>query len=299
LVAGRGDRLVLRSYSPASTIAGAQVLDPLPPRRKRADAPVLAALRGADARAAAVAFAGEAGALGLPLPELAARLTLPLEAAAAAANTPALVSLGELPAYVLGREAIERLRKETLAAVKAYHRTQPLKPGMPREELRERVFAGAAPPVFGHVLAALAASGDLKQLPDAVALASHEVRLSAGEAEARQRLVQAAEAAGLAGIEAAALAEAERGDAALFDRVARVLVTEKVLGRVGETMLVARGQLEQLKQAVRERWAAGSKIEVSAFKEMTGLSRKYVIPLLEFLDRERVTRRVGNDRVVL
>ncbi len=79
----------------------------------------------------------------------------------------------------------------------------------------------------------------------------------------------------------------------------RVLVTEGVLGRVGEGLFVPRDDLEALKLQVRERWPAGSRIEVGAFKDLTGLSRKHVIPLLEYLDRERVTRRAGNDRIVL
>jgi selenocysteine-specific elongation factor len=78
-----------------------------------------------------------------------------------------------------------------------------------------------------------------------------------------------------------------------------VLVGEGVLGRVGDGLLVHRDHLEALKRRVRERFPAGAKVEVGAFKEMTGLSRKYVIPLLEYLDREKVTRRAGNDRVVL
>ena len=300
LVAGRGDRLVLRSYSPAATIAGAVVLDPLAPRRRDTDAALLSALRGANAMQAATAFAEQAGAAGLDLPSLAARLTQPLaEASAVAAAAPALRVLGDAPGFVVSRRALDRLQKETVAALKAFHRSQPLKPGIPREELRERVFVGAAPPAFGHVLGVLEQAGTLRLLPDAVALASHEVRFSAGEEEARERLLQAAQAAGLAGVETAVLAEVGRCDPALLDRVARVLVTQRVLGRVGESMLVVRAQLDELKRVVRERWPAGSTIEVAAFKEMTGLSRKHVIPLLEFLDRERVTRRVANDRVVL
>ncbi len=72
-----------------------------------------------------------------------------------------------------------------------------------------------------------------------------------------------------------------------------------MLARVGDSLLVHREQLEALKQEVRRRFPAGSKLDVAAFKELTGLSRKYVIPLLEYLDRERLTRRSGNDRVVL
>ena len=63
--------------------------------------------------------------------------------------------------------------------------------------------------------------------------------------------------------------------------------------------LVDRERLDALKDEVRRRWPPGTRLDVAAFKEMTGLSRKYVIPLLEYLDRERVTRRTGADRVVL
>jgi selenocysteine-specific elongation factor len=170
---------------------------------------------------------------------------------------------------------------------------------MPREELRTRTFGPAPVAVFERVLADLAAAGRVRLLPGVVAAARHEVRLSSGEEEARARLVDAARAAGLAGLELPALAEQSGKDARLLERVARVLVAERVLVRVGTTLLVHRDHLESLKVQVRERWRAGARIEVAAFKEMTGLSRKYVIPLLEYLDRERVTRRSGDDRVVL
>ena len=78
-----------------------------------------------------------------------------------------------------------------------------------------------------------------------------------------------------------------------------MLVAERVIDRVGENLLVHRDHLERLKTAVRARWPKGTRLDVGHFKEMTGLTRKFVIPLLEYLDRERVTRRAGADRVVL
>ena len=80
--------------------------------------------------------------------------------------------------------------------------------------------------------------------------------------------------------------------------VVRLLLGERELVRVGEA-LVARAALDGLKDDVRRRWAPGARLDVGAIKELTGLSRKYVIPLLEYLDRERVTRRSGTDRLVL
>jgi selenocysteine-specific elongation factor len=81
--------------------------------------------------------------------------------------------------------------------------------------------------------------------------------------------------------------------------VGRSLLGEGLLQRVGESLLLHRDCLETLKRDVRRRWSAGSRLDVTAFKEMTGLSRKWAIPLLEYLDRERVTRRAGTDRLVL
>jgi selenocysteine-specific elongation factor len=300
-VVGRGDRLVLRSYSPADTIGGAVVVDPLPPRRRSADRALVERLRDAGSLLdAASVLVAQAGARGVEAPVLAARLTVPLaRLAAELPNRTTLAVLGQDPAVVVSREALARLGESALAAVEAFHRSQPLKAGMPREELRTRTFPQAPVAVFERVLADLAAAGRVRLLPDAVAAARHEVRLSAGEAEARELLVAAARAAGVAGVELPALAERSGKDVKLVERVARVLVAERVLDRVGTALLVHRDHLESIKSRVRERWRAGEKIEVGAFKDLTGLSRKYVIPLLEYLDRERVTRRAGNDRIVL
>ena len=300
-VAGRGDRLVLRSYSPADTIAGALVVDPLPPRRRTADRPAVERLRDAvGLLGAAEAMVAEAGPGGIGAPLLAARLTVPLARLTAETSASgSMVALGQDPAVVVSRGALARLGERALAALEVFHRTNPLKAAMPREELRGRAFDDAPVIAFERVLADLAAAGRVRLFPDAVAAARHEVRLSAGEEEARQLILETALAAGLSGVELPALAERSKRDVKLLERVARVLAAERVLGRVGEGLLVHRDHLEALKLQVRERWPAGSKIEVGAFKDLTGLSRKYVIPLLEYLDREKVTRRAGNDRLVL
>jgi selenocysteine-specific elongation factor len=134
---------------------------------------------------------------------------------------------------------------------------------------------------------------------DSIALADHRVRFSVGEEDARGALVEAALAAGVAGIEVRAVSERTGKPVPVLERVVGVLLREGLLERVGEAILVHRDALEGLKQDVRRRWPPGSQIEVSAVKELTGLSRKHVIPLLEYLDRERVTRRAGASRVVL
>jgi selenocysteine-specific elongation factor len=290
-VAGRGDRLVLRSYSPAATIGGAVVLDPIAPKRRRG-----APRPEGDAAAALVA---EAGPAGIDAATLAARLTVPRAALARdLEGRPELQAFGHDPVVYVSSAALETLARATAERLDRFHAEQPLRAAMPREELRARVFARSPEGAFERVVADLAVAGKVRVLPEGVASAGHTIRLTPEEDRVRRALVEAAAGAGLEGIDAARVRVAAGGDARLAERVARVLTAGGVLRRVGEA-LVATERLEKLKEAVRQRWPAGSRLDVAAFKEMTGLSRKFVIPLLEFLDRERVTRRVGADRFVL
>ena len=152
-VAGRGDRIVLRSYSPAATIGGAVVVDPLA-RRKRRGAATEAA---ADALAAMVA---EAGAAGIDAPTLAARLTVPVPTSRATSRGAPIwsPSAGD-PPRVIGRATLDALAADLQARLAAFHAANPLKPAIPREELRGRVFLRAAPGAFEHVLEGLVAGG--------------------------------------------------------------------------------------------------------------------------------------------
>jgi selenocysteine-specific elongation factor len=299
LVAVRGDRLVLRSYSPAATIGGAVVLDPAPPKRRTADRAALERLAAArDEAEAVVSLVREAGARGVAREALCARLgwtaeTLRLQLA----GRQELLALGGDEAWI-AREALGALQERARGVLRRFHAQHPLKEAMPREELRH-AFAHAAPAAFERVIADLATAAELRLTADSVALARHAVRLSADEDAARGALSEALRSAGIAGVVAAELAR-ERGAApALYERVARVLLASGEVRRVGEARLVATDRLVELAQEVRSRWPPGSRLDVGALKDLLGLTRKYVIPLLEYLDRERVTRRVGNDRFVL
>jgi selenocysteine-specific elongation factor len=302
-VAGRGDRLVLRSYSPALTIGGGRVLDPLPAKRRRADAAELARLaelaEAAPGRAAALILA-RAGRAGLDAPTLAARVTVPLsELAAAAAGEPDVVAFGGEPAAYFSVDGVAALGRSICEQVEAFHRAQPLRAGMPREELRRRALPRLPAAVADALLGRLVAAGELRASADSIALPGHAVRLSPQEEAAREKLLGAAQQAGLAGLELPQAVQAARLEPLLAERVAKLLLAEGRLQRVGESLLLHRDHLEALKSDVRRRWPAGSRLDVAGFKELTGLSRKWVIPLLEYLDRERVTRRSGTDRVVL
>jgi selenocysteine-specific elongation factor len=300
-VACRDDRLIVRSYSPQVTIGGARVLDPLAPKRRARNAASLDVLRRlalANAPGAARVLLREAGVRGVPLRALAARVNAPESGLAdALAGDGSAARLGREPVVLLAAEAVAELEAATLGALSRFHRENPLKAAMSREELRRRVFERAPTGALELVAERLAAAGKLRIAADTIALASHSISLSAAELKLRDELLHAVRAAGIAGVSAVELAA--RRDARLVERILRLLSDEGRVVRVGESQLVEREQVDALKVEVRRRWPPGSRLDVAGFKEMTGLSRKFVIPLLEYLDREKVTRRAGADRFVL
>jgi selenocysteine-specific elongation factor len=249
-VAGRGDRVVLRSYSPPTTVAGGVVLDPLPSKRRHAVEGLrsrLGALCDATIPEAARLFVSEAGAHGVPLPDLAARLTRPEAELRAALDADAEIDLlGRDPVIAVGSKTLAGLAQASLEALQAFHAENPLRPAMPLEALRRRVFSLAAPAVVDEVLDRLGAEGRLRLLADAVALPSHAVTLKPDEAELRDALLAALDAAGCSGLSLEEAARATRRDPKAVERLMRLLRSQGELESVGETQLVHRRHLEAL-----------------------------------------------------
>jgi selenocysteine-specific elongation factor len=302
-VAGRGDRLVIRAYSPAATVGGARVLDPRPPKRRGALAkgPVRA-LRAEDLPLAQVSLVllDEAKGRGLSASALASRLAV-TEAAvhAALGGLPTVLSLGERNALYVSKSALPEVAEAVRDVLARFHLEQPLRAGMAREELRKRLSGRVAETVLGASLAAMAEAGQVRLTPETAALSTHAVTLAPKEQGTQTALLEAARSAGLQGVELKPFAQGHGLEVKGLETLARMLVETGVLRRVGEGMLVHRDSLDDLVRRVRERWAKGQVVDVAGFKEMTGLTRKHVIPLLEYLDRERITRRAGADRTLV
>jgi selenocysteine-specific elongation factor len=196
---------------------------------------------------------------------------------------------------------LQGLGARLLTLVGEFHRTHPLAEGLPREEARERVFVRAHAAVFDEVLAGLAAHGQLG-VRDRLALPGHRLELSPEEARARSVIEAAYAQAGLKPPDAAALAAEARITPALVEKMTSLLLRQKVLARLDtlvfhvETLNTLKGDIRALKSSAP---AGRATVDVATFKERYGVTRKFAIPLLEWLDRERVTRRLGDTRVVL
>jgi selenocysteine-specific elongation factor len=130
-------------------------------------------------------------------------------------------------------------------------------------------------------------------------LAGHTVQLSLDEVAARDQIAAAFERAGLAVPSANDVLSRLRLDRARAEKLLKILVKENVLLRISEDLIFHQAALRELRQILARRKAQNPRLSVPDFKDLTGLSRKYAIPLLEYLDRERVTRREGEARIIL
>jgi len=298
----RGDRFVIRAYSPAATIAGGCVLDPEPART-----PIRTPVAGArfarlnqSARDAALVFLDERGASGMTHDVLARRLGLTNHAADAlvhdvqAAGAATLVDGG-----LVASSVVAALEQRLLEGLEAHHATAALSEGLPREEARERFFARALPGLFETVIGRLEKAGRITGR-DRLSLAGHGVSLNADEERARVALERAFRQGGLTPPDLTTAASGAGVPGPVADRVAKLLLRQKTLVKV-DTLVFHADALQRLKDEVvkLKTQGSGARVDVASFKERYGVSRKYAIPLLEWLDRERVTRRVGDARIVL
>ena len=190
----------------------------------------------------------------------------------------------------------ERIR----ATLDAFHRANPLVAGMSKEELRGRVARGLRAEIFRAVLTEMAGRQDVRVEGDTVMRAGRKITLTPEEETARAQIERAFETAGLAVPSLAELLPRLPIDRKRAEKLVQLLLKEGALVKVSEEMVFhpsALGRLRDMLAAYKKK--QGDRISVAGFKELTGISRKYAIPLLEHLDQEKVTRRVGDERVIL
>jgi len=312
VVVARGDRYILRAYSPPVTIAGGLILDPRPPRTAIRTAAALARCSAlsfnpeTDDRVAvdlrvAGALIDDQGVAGLSRRALVTRAGI--EPRDVEARVAALVSARRAVAagdVVVAAAVLQRLQQAIVASLATHHRQQPLSGGVPREELREQLFGRGDAAVFEQALADLVTAGTIVAR-ERVALATHRVELSPEEEQARAALERAYRQGGLTPPDVSSMAAELAVPAQVAERMLKLLQRQKVLTRLGD-LLFHDDALTKLKEAValmKASAGASARLDVATFKGQFGVSRKFAIPLLEYLDRERITRRVGDARIVL
>jgi selenocysteine-specific elongation factor len=290
-----GDQMVLRALSPPMTIGGAVVLDPEPPpgaiRRARAGDRLMA-LTTADSVTWAATVIAEAGLRGVTPDDLTRRSGL--SSADAERVVHDLVARGVVIRagdVVLDAEVAAVAQAAIVKLLTAFHRSHPGESGMPREVVRDHVRAGA------KLEALLASLGQIVTGTDRLALTSHQPVVSGDDTRAMAAMERALKAAGVQPPDIATLAADARTSAAIVQKALLGLVRAGRVQRL-DVLWFHVDTLAALKADVLA-LGAGAVIDVASAKEMFGVSRKFAIPLLEYLDRERITRRSGDRRIVI
>ena len=296
-----GDHFIVRQFSPVITIGGGIVLDALEPTRRMKAEDRLAfvrSLEAADATALLAARVTRRGIDGLSLGDAVAEtgwLRSRVEALAAElAKSGRLVRLGDTLVSV---ETVAKLRTEMKSTVEAFHKANPLVAGISREELREKL--GIGPEVYRGVEDLLVRDKQLEVAGELVHVAGRGVVLRDEEAASKKQIEAAFAQAGL---KVPLLKDVLAGlpiDKARAQKIVTLLLRDRVLVKVGDDLVFHRDALEGLRKLVVGQKAKTPKMNVVAFKDLIGVTRKYAIPLLEWLDSQRVTRRVGDERVIL
>ncbi|MFQ6132484.1 MAG: selenocysteine-specific translation elongation factor [Armatimonadota bacterium] len=294
----RGERFVVRRYSPMVTIGGGVVLDPNPRRHRRYDEAVLAALRGVQTASPAelVAAAVErAGAAPMSVQELVR--SLQLEESVVQGAVEELARAGEAQLLPGGQACIARshyqaLRGNIRECLAQYHRKFPLRGAMPKNQLQSAV-GSAEPALLDAALEDLAAAGEIAADRAGVRLADHAVQLSAEQRRALEGLVSRALKAGFAPpTRDELLSTVQAPDAQ--DLLAAALAQGDLVAV--EDRLYHADTIRRAKDMIRDHVGEEGSFTVSEFRDWTGSTRKYVIPLLEHLDRSGFTQRSGDGR---
>ena len=295
VIALPGDRFIIRVPSPPTTVAGGVIVDTAPRRHRRRDPVVLEELRSKQSgdletrvvlelakRPAGLGESALARALGLPDADLAAVLDRLLAAGA----------IRRLGVLLLNGERYRQLQAAVTQALAAFHAAEPLRPGMPKESLRNRTGLPAAP--FACLLDCLHLDGLIAEASAEVALAGHRAEPSAEQRAAIDAMQGALD---LQPFNPPLLDDLMQRFA-ITPALVQHLIREGQIVRLSDEVVFSRRAAGEAVERLRAYLTANSRLTVAAARDVLGSSRRYVLPLLAWLDAQKVTRRVGDDRIL-
>jgi selenocysteine-specific elongation factor len=285
-----GDRFIIRMFSPVITIGGGVVLDLPTSLRTSSAAERLTKLEKAD-EAGRIALLVREGEFGAGVDELVARTGWTRASVTAAAARASLMAVGE--SWYVDPEWFQSARGKLADAVRVFHGGNPLAAGIAKQDLRAREMPRV--PLF--VLDALLEAAEIAVEGETVRLRTHQVVLQEDEEQARAAIELVFETAGLAVPSMAEVLAASGVETKRARTLLENLVRQKRLLRINQELVFHATAIERLRQILSAR--KSQHFGIGEFKEWTGVSRKYAIPLLEYLDREHLTRREGDRRLIL
>ena len=293
----KNDRFILRQLSPSRTLGGGVILEPHPQRRHRRFHPDVVSQLETLAGGSPAEILLQALRKHEPVEASVLVQSCGISKAVAEESLKDLLSnrriviLGEIKKYLISVQGWEALLERTSEPVAEYHRNYPLRPGMPREELKSRLRMESR--AFDEVVALAASSGRIVESESTVRLPDYTVKLSASQQAQFDQLLDSfrrnryspptiREAKALVGSELLA-----------------VFLDREQLVKVSEDFYFLKKAYEEMVAAMIAHMKSHGTLTVADVRDMFGMSRKYILPLLDHLDGRRITRRVGDDRVLM
>jgi selenocysteine-specific elongation factor len=302
-----GDRFVARSSSPVTTIGGGVIVDPLPAKHKRSSAAVLREfqiLAGGEGEERMTVILERAGIGGITENLLVVRtgirgkeLRRRLEGMFSAKKA-VLVDRDEM--RVLSYPVYEAFQADILRELRGYHERNPLREGISREELRTTLERGdgAGQKIFTMALRDLEKREEIVAEKEMIRLTGHRVRLKGEMEELREELSMVYRDGGLAPPTVREVLERFSDRKKEVESLIRVMTREGVLVRISEDLNFHRDALAELREDYRRLLIRDVQATPASFKELTGLSRKFIIPLMEYFDMTKLTMRAGDHRIL-
>ena len=299
----RDDRYVLRSYSPIRTIGGGRALNTLPRKKKRFSEAVLSEMNllfSGDLNEIIEYFVSSGRFRGVEqkkLPFLTNTGKKKLDETLKGLKAQKKIILYDKERGVLiHRDFFKKARDEILDTLTRYHKKFPLKEGLAKEELRSRTAGAANAKLFNHLISQLVREGAVVQDKELVHLKDHQVTLAQDQEKIRRELEKIYTKSRLQPPYFQEIKEKFPGNTGA--EVLEVMVKEGGILKIKEDLYFHRKAIDELKSELIDFLDRNGEITTPQFKEMTGVSRKYTIPLIEYFDRTQVTVRVGDTRVL-
>jgi len=301
-----GDRFIVRQYSPMATIGGGEILDARPRRHRRSEPAIVGRLekfRHGSREEQLASWIEEAGARTADLGDLVGRLGVPQEEVRLALQSLSVAGrirvLIDQPMTVVDAATFASGLTAILEEVRRFHAAEPLVKGIGREELRGHVLRGASPALFRALLEHLLETRQLAVDQDVVHAFERHVTLGGEDARIRGLLADRFQSLGLQAPSADEVIAGLGVEREIARKIVQLMVKEQALVRISADTMIDRNVLQKLIDDVKALKPASPRFGVREFKDLTGLSRKFALPLLEYLDGQRVTRRVGDERIIL
>jgi selenocysteine-specific elongation factor len=305
IVAMARDRFVIRSYSPVTTIGGGMIVDPLPKKHKRNSEKVNHEIDllhdGTDTERAAIIIE-RSGIEGIGISELEMRTgihqNILKDILGTLSSRKQVVVLDVDESRIISSSIYQNLQGRILLEMRAYHERYPLKEGISKEELRSTAGQFARPRLFNMAVRELEKRGEIVVERENIRLSGHRVDLKGELEDMRSKIAQTYIDAGLTPPSIKELMEKFAGQRSLAESVINVMLKEGSLIKINEDLYFHKEVLTRLREDYKSLLVRDGKATPASMKELTGLSRKFIIPLMEYFDITKLTIRAGDQRIL-